>query len=476
MNNIYGSYIYFVSIVQFSLSSFIILFAWILGGIKVFTWTNSKIFFLPTVVRYVIAGFLAFISLLVVFISLPIGIIEIFRQGGAYIKIKSVEYANKNNENIPLWYKIITNEYTGLVLAYIVIPLHILLLQASTGFLEGYTFPAIGMLFVYLPPTIIRFVLKPQGLQYISEIFVGIVLSVFCSFCLYYVFLSWIYFPTIFDEVSICLVLSYKSERRDNGSKMVSYSLWLLLTMLALLRRTVGLRKPLLEALTSSLIAFLIVFPFIFYLVSKKSNGQFNNETEQLYQLPRQDTRQSVPATADTLIDIGLAHIGRKTAYDNQYLTPELTAERHNIEHTFIQALAQTFTDEKTRSGLSRHFMLYKELTLFIVFNMVLKKDKELHTKIQSKLKEHLSLGLSADTLKKRNDYWRKLSQKFHESYTRTHDMAGTLEYTFWSILPESIKSKGIFGRENLYNIFLYIYNAVEQEYKRYVKQVWGIK
>ena len=113
--------------------------------------------------------------------------------------------------------------------------------------------------------------------------------------------------------------------------------------------------------------------------------------------------------------------------------------------------------------------MLYKEFTLFLIFSIVLKNDKPLYAKIRSRLKEHLSFGLSAEIIRKRNGYWCKFSQKFHENYTQTHDLASTLEYTFWSTLPESVKSKGIFGRDNLNSIFRYTYNAIEREYKRHV-------
>ena len=168
--------------------------------------------------------------------------------------------------------------------------------------------------------------------------------------------------------------------------------------------------------------------------------------------------------TADTLIDIGLAHIGRITAHSNTYITPEQTQSRHNAERPFTKLLAERYTDANTRKALARHFMLYKEVTLFVIFAMVLKNDKPLHSKIQSRLKVRLSLGLPAKVIASRNEYWHRLSDKFNESYTRTKDLAGTLDYVFWSVLPEKIKGEGfadLTGNGYLRDIFDYTREAV---------------
>ena len=62
---------------------------------------------------------------------------------------------------------------------------------------------------------------------------------------------------------------------------------------------------------------------------------------------------------------------------------------------------------------------------------------------------------------------WRELSEKFYESYTRTRDMAGTLEYVFWITLPESVKGVGVdeyIGKDSLNSIFEYSRRAIAQE------------
>ena len=514
-----SDYIYFVSVVQYVASILVLLSAWFLGVVKVFKWANNKFISLPEPVRYVVAVALAFISLFIVFIWMPIGISEMFRRFGTYMERLSVEYA-MGDKNIPLWYKIIINEHTGLILAYIVIPLHVLLLRAAIWELSGMTVPftVIDMLFVYIPPTVIRFMLKPQGFEYVSEIFFYIVVSFLCSSGFYYVFYSLLYLPTIFDEVFVCLVLSYKSERKEDGSKLISYSMYFFLVVLAFIRRIVRHGKPTSEALMSSAVAFLIVFPFIFYFVSTKTHKRPDSEQDnttamngdnigrQISQInykqpeqprepsrnsntgeqtthsnqppkPRQEPEPPQPPLhdkADTLIDIGLACIGRVTALDNPYITPEQTQSRHNVERPFLSMLSERYTDKDTRKALARHFMLYKEFTLFVIFAMVLENYKPLHTKIRSRLKIRLSQGLPSNVIAKRNEYWRKLSEKFHESYTRTHDLAGTLNYVFWSVLPEKLKGESfadLVGNGCLMQIFNYTRNAVAQKYNNLTKE-----
>lgn len=109
--------------------------------------------------------------------------------------------------------------------------------------------------------------------------------------------------------------------------------------------------------------------------------------------------------TADTLIDIGLAHIGRITASYNPYITPKQTQARHQAERPFLKLLSERYTDANTRKNLARHFMLYKEVTLFIIFAAVLKNDKTLLSKIQSRQKVRLSLGLPSTAIASRNEY-----------------------------------------------------------------------
>ena len=111
--------------------------------------------------------------------------------------------------------------------------------------------------------------------------------------------------------------------------------------------------------------------------------------------------------------------------------------------------------------------MLYKEVTLFVILAMVLSKDKTLHAQVRTKLKERLSSGLPDTVIRKRNELWRTLSQNFYESYTRTHDLAATLDYVFWCVLPEKLKGEDVtdlVGNGYLLQIFEYTREAIAQE------------
>ena len=60
--------------------------------------------------------------------------------------------------------------------------------------------------------------------------------------------------------------------------------------------------------------------------------------------------------------------------------------------------------------------------------------------------------------------------EKFYESYKRTRDMAGTLEYVFWNTLPENVKgswSMELDVNNNLLGIFNYCLKVIEREYKQ---------
>lgn len=100
---------------------------------------------------------------------------------------------------------------------------------------------------------------------------------------------------------------------------------------------------------------------------------------------------------------------------------------------------------------------------------MVLKNDKPLLTKIHNRLKVLLSQGLPSKVIAHHNQYWRKLSEKFNESYIQTHDLATTLDYVFWSVLPEKLKGEGFANLTDngcLKQIFDYTREAIAQEYK----------
>ena len=109
--------------------------------------------------------------------------------------------------------------------------------------------------------------------------------------------------------------------------------------------------------------------------------------------------------------------------------------------------------------------MLYKEMTLFVIFAMLLGNNNTLHSLVRTKLKERLSDGLSDAVIRKRNELCRTMSEKFYECYSRTHDLAVTLEYVFWNTLPEQLKAGEFFGKECLVHIFQFCREAVTKDF-----------
>ncbi|MBQ4402031.1 MAG: hypothetical protein II832_07690 [Synergistaceae bacterium] len=164
------------------------------------------------------------------------------------------------------------------------------------------------------------------------------------------------------------------------------------------------------------------------------------------------------------LVGIALAHIGRPTQSPNPYLTPSQTEARHQVERPFLRLLSERYKDAGERKAMAQHFMLYKEMTLFVIFAMVLGKDKGLHATVRTMLKARLSEGLPQEVISRRNERWRTMSEKFYESYTRTHDIAGTLEYVFWNSLPEGVARPEPIGGEQLKEIFEFCRVAVARE------------
>ena len=412
-----------------------------------------------------------------------------------------------------MWNKLQKHDRIKLIYAYIISPIWIFLsfagnitseiyrLYGSSTASAGLSYSIrtafilgmIGYLPIALPPTFIRFAVIQHKLKY------GIEMSIFLSLSLFISFISY-YFLTgdmpltfgLLDTLVVYCILSYQSS--DYSEKWHSYTVNPILFMLIALALTVLVSGLMTEQKQWHLPIWETIFACCVLTRHKDKSTpaepkqrhellHSNNTSEQSthhnqpleppHRKPHQEPKPPqppLPDIADTLIDIGLAHIGRTTARINHYITPELTQARHNIERPFLKLLAERYTDTQTRKALSRHFMLYKEVTLFMIFASVLRNDKPLHTKVQRKLKIRLSLGLPSKVIAKRNEYWRKLSEIFYESYTRTHDLAGTLDYTFWSVLPERIKCENfadLVSNGYLMQIFNYTRNSVAQEYAK---------
>lgn len=120
------------------------------------------------------------------------------------------------------------NEWIKLVSAYIVIPLFFFFVEYVKGELNGITLPFIltGICFTCIPPTIIRFAVKTQGIEYLSGIFVYLLLSVFITFISIYLIYSFPGVPSFWDVLLIYLILSYKSARKWSSFKVLNYPFW----------------------------------------------------------------------------------------------------------------------------------------------------------------------------------------------------------------------------------------------------------
>ena len=264
-----------------------------------------------------------------------------------------------------------------------------------------------------LPITVIRFIIPKRELKYGIEMYCYMLVSMFLTRVLYVVILGEL-IPTLgfLDSLTIYSVLSYKATEYREIPRLYRYALTFF-TFCAVFvvlyfsskhfTSTEHYIFPIWEAITLSII-----------LNMHKVNSH-TKEPEQTYEEPRQELHIETPDMATRLVNIGLAHIGRKTSLSNKYLTPEQTEARKSIERPFLKILAEKFRDEAVRKKLARHFMLYKETTLFMIYAIVLKNNKELHSQVRSGLKEILSLNISSEVQDKRGKYWQEISRKFYD-------------------------------------------------------------
>ena len=177
---------------------------------------------------------------------------------------------------------------------------------------------------------------------------------------------------------------------------------------------------------------------------------------------------------ANKLIEIGLARIGRKTTEPNEYLNSALDEERKAVERPFLRILANRYRTDEQRKILAKHFMLFKEMCLFISYHAILKDDAELHETVKTKLRKRLTAGMPPVSFSQRNRYWYELSKKFYEEYSRTQSMPDALTFSFWRTALEKYPSfvnvsdmPERESRESIFAIFEYIYRAIEAEYKK---------
>ena len=184
---------------------------------------------------------------------------------------------------------------------------------------------------------------------------------------------------------------------------------------------------------------------------------------------PHEEAPRFEQNVAIRLVNLGLAAIGRKTKRTNLYLTPERETERHRAEYTFLHQLAEKYRDADTRKVLAKHFMLYKETCLYVIFSVVLKGNAELHSLIKDELTERLDEGLTIIAKTRRKQYMYAFSRAFYDEYQRTHNMERTLSYMFWSVLadkhPEIVSTyelSELMNISGLGNVYKYSYDMLK--------------
>ena len=197
--------------------------------------------------------------------------------------------------------------------------------------------------------------------------------------------------------------------------------------------------------------------------------------SEQTKIISTTDNITSEEDIVNKLICIGLAHVGRKTQYNNKYLTNEITIERVSVEKPFLDLLKHKFTNDKQRKIIQDNFMLFKETCLYMIYDVVLGNDKQLFERIKIELQSILSKELFLYGIRSRQEYSTIFKGKFYDKFSKTENMNKSLRFAFWSTLaakyPDWITLQGIadiLNNDYLFRIFKYSYTAIEAEYNAY--------
>ena len=171
---------------------------------------------------------------------------------------------------------------------------------------------------------------------------------------------------------------------------------------------------------------------------------------------------------AGKLVCVGLAHIGRKTALKNKYITDESEAERYSIERPFLDLLSAKFKDDTQRGILRDNFMFFKEACLLLIYRVLLKNNPDIKTKAITMLQTLLSQNRTQADNQSRKEYLELFSKRFSYAYQKTKSTGKSLRYAFWNILaanyPDWVNRESvadIMNNDYLLKIFRYSYDAL---------------
>lgn len=178
----------------------------------------------------------------------------------------------------------------------------------------------------------------------------------------------------------------------------------------------------------------------------------------------------------DRLVFLSLAFIGRKTCHENIYLSAWVEKERERTERPFLNLLVAKNMGEGKKKALLKLLMLFKEMSLFMMFTELLKDNYDLQGRIKSRLKFLLTENLTEHGLK----HWEKcqylFAKNFYETYAKSSDTELSLKYSFWITAREKfqdwLENKDV--AELLYDntiieIVRYKYRYIERSYKSYL-------
>ena len=242
-----------------------------------------------------------------------------------------------------------------------------------------------GYVATALPPSIIRFLYLKRGAIYGLEMYICTISSVIISELLVYLTTGIVANSVgLLGTLCVYCILSYDSTQPNT----MALQMRLILTVItvAFPFATVSLLRtayfPIWEA---------IVLCLIIHMHTAKDDSP--------------ELQQSVVFTTDSsslnksiaidLVNIGLAHIGRNTNTTNDYLTQAIKDERRIVERPFRKNLSAKYKSEDQRKALRYHFMFFKEICLSLIFDKLLKDDKELLGYVKTELEARLQSGMS---------------------------------------------------------------------------------
>ena len=449
--------------------------------ITIFTFNNC------TNLKVIFSAIAMIFAYILLPITLIIGIVNI-------IKNIQHKYFNKNRANN----LIEDNEQKKLIIAYLIIPFLYFLQFAghikSTGVNSQSTAVLLTLLpiflMTYLPPTIIRFlVLKGYILKQKIDIYKYMLLSLIIISALFFLVIKRTALPGILDFLATYFILSYKTLKDDWKIDAFLYAIlymvvWGIINTFSYNAIFVAYE---IGGIIVNLIMLwiLIFFSCPKYYLSEQSNITINTETDiksnntheqhentinKDLLLPPAPPEPCIPddTPAGKLVCVGLAHIGRKTALKNKYITDESETERYSIERPFLDLLSAKFKEDAQRNILQENFILFKGACLLLIYRTLLKNNPEMKANVITTLQTLLSQNRTQADNQSRKEYLELFQKRFSYAYQKTKSTGKSLRYAFWNILaanyPDWVNRESvanIMNNDYLLKIFRYSYDAL---------------